>query len=423
MPVPIVGVIDSGTDPSIPWIDQLVVAREHHHPPAESDYSHGSLVAALAASGGGFGPGSVPAPVARIVDIQALPANNGIQEDDLLVLIEDAVQRYGPGATSRPNGVDQPVRVWNLSLGADAPCDEDDLSTLAYELDRIASEQGVLFIIAAGNYGLPPLRGWTAGQGPDRGFRGLDRVTSPADSVFAISVGSISDSSSSPSAAPADHPSPFSRRGPGPMMLVKPELVHYGGSSGRNLERAGTVRGPDRAGVPLEDVGTSFAAPRVSAGVASLVNAIPDATPELLKAIAILSAEITGDLDLRKRDRVNYYGFGALVDSTRVLSCAPWESTLILRGELRPGFPLQFAFPFPDCLSNGARRRGIIRAALVYEPVVDSSKGSEYLQTNVSLSIGRRLKPDTAKKLKYHRDVDPVPDNHGSCPAPCESTH
>ena len=62
IPIPIVSVFDSGMDPGISWLNNLVVAREHPFPPSNSDYAHGSLVGALAASGGGFSGGGNPYP-------------------------------------------------------------------------------------------------------------------------------------------------------------------------------------------------------------------------------------------------------------------------------------------------------------------------------------------------------------------------
>lgn len=171
LPRPIVGIIDTGIDGNNPWLERLVVAREHSFPPALSDYTHGTLVAALAATGGGFGlPNDpYPDPVARLIDIQVLGDTTkvGTGEAELINRIEDAVERYGPHSTARPATVDQPVIIWNLSLGMNSPCEEAEFSAVAQELDRISKVHGVLFVIAAGNYLDPPLRGWTIGVGPD----------------------------------------------------------------------------------------------------------------------------------------------------------------------------------------------------------------------------------------------------------------
>ena len=219
-PLPIVGVIDSGIDPSIANLQSLVVYSESHLPIQFSNWTHGSLVGALAATGGGFtsDPSYFPTPVARLLDIQIFGTGQyeNIEEDDLLTQIEDAVERYGPRATNRPDAVNEPVVIWNLSLGYDSSAPEDLFSTIAMELDRIAQDNGIIFTIAAGNYQDPPLRGWQPGLGPDNIANGEDRISPPADAALAVAVGSLSDTSNPPTASPAEYPSPFSRRGPWP---------------------------------------------------------------------------------------------------------------------------------------------------------------------------------------------------------------
>ena len=220
LPEPIVGIVDSGIDCSAAWLNQLVVERQSHIPDSYADKSHGTLVGALAASGGGFSsnPVTFPVPVSRLLDIQILGASpyDEVDEADLLIQLENAVKTYGPLSSARPSKVDQSVKIWNLSLGASTPCDPADFSSLAQEIDRIGAENKVLFTIAAGNYNSLPLRGWDQRNGPDVIANGNDRISSPGDSALAIVVGSLSDTSNPPSASPADFPSPFSRRGPWP---------------------------------------------------------------------------------------------------------------------------------------------------------------------------------------------------------------
>ncbi len=420
LPSPIIGVVDSGVDSSISWLGRLIVARESHIPDAYADLSHGTLVGALAASGGGFtrDPSYFPVPIARLLDIQVLGSGiyETIDEDDLLTQVEDAIERYGPQTMTLPDGVDQPVVVWNLSLGGELPTAEDAFSLVAVELDRIAQDHRVIFTIAAGNYTDMPLRGWTLGSGPDSVSGGADRVSPPADSALGVSVGSLSDTSNPPTAAPAECPSPFSRRGPGPGMLVKPDVVHYGGTCGKHGESVAGIRGPHRNGIPLEDIGTSFSTPRVAAQLAQLVDILPIPEPELLKLLLVLSCRSHGDHDISKRESVNYYGFGTPENPAALLSCQPWECTVLFNGELRPGHVLQTPFPFPPSLEEGGRRRGYIRIGLVYTPVLDTSKGSEYCQTNVTASFGRQFNYPNKDPRRYRREIPPLPQEDGIGP-------
>ena len=411
LPLPIVGIVDSGIDTSIAGLHRLVVAKETHFPPEYSDQEHGSLVGALAATGGGFthDPEFFPPPLARLVDIQVLGCgeHGGINEDALVAYVEDAVKRYGPRGT---DPLDEPVRIWNFSIAQKntAAC-EDKFSDVAMELDRIARQNKVIFTVAAGNYEEKPLRGWQSGSGPDSIANGNDRISPPADAALSVSVGSLSDTSNPPTASPAEYPSPFSRRGPGAGMLVKPDVVHYGGTCGKNLERVQGIRGPHRNGTALESFGTSFAAPRVAAQLAQLVGVLPDPEPELLKLLLLLSCTSPGAHDIRDRDLVNYYGFGLPESPAAILNCNPWECTILLRGELRPGMALYTPFPFPDSLTDQQKRRGFVRMGLVYTPTLDSSKGVEYCQTNVNASLGRLIKDSEGDSTSYRREIHPLP--------------
>ncbi len=410
LPLPIIGIVDSGIDTSIAELQRLIVARELHFPPEHADLRHGTLVGALAATGGGFTDSAewFPPPLARLVDIQVLGSGEyeKIDEDDLVTHVEDAVKRYGPGAS---DSSDEPVRIWNLSISEEntAAC-KSRFSDMAMELDRIARQNSVIFTVAAGNYEKAPLRGWQPESGPDDIVNGDDRISPPADAALSVSVGSLSDTSNPPTASPAEYPSPFSRRGPGAGMLVKPDVVHYGGTCDRNGTVQG-IRGPHLNGTALAAAGTSFAAPRVAAQLAQLVEVLPDPEPELLKLLLLLSCTSPGDHDISDRDLVNYYGFGLPESPAAILTCNAWECTILLRGELRPGMTLRTPFPFPGSSTDQQKRRGFVRMGLVYAPTLDPSKGTEYCQTNVNASLGRLIKDSEGDSVSYRREVHPLP--------------
>ena len=46
--------------------------------------------------------------------------------------------------------------------------------------------------------------------------------------------------------------------------------------------------------------------------------------------------------------------------------------------------------------------------ALVYTPVLDSSKGSEYCQTNVNASLGRQFNYPIGNPKRYQREILPL---------------
>ena len=79
---------------------------------------------------------------------------------------------------------------------------------------------------------------------------------------YAVTVGSLAHAQAIQSVVRVNEPSPFTRKGPGPSYIVKPDIVTYGG----NCDHAGNyqttgIRSLDPVAQIAEDVGTSFAAP------------------------------------------------------------------------------------------------------------------------------------------------------------------
>ena len=175
---PLVGVIDSGTDPSNevlrPWI---AIRDEEDVPAADQDNNHGSFVAGLIANGRSLNHGDqrFPSAQSKIIDVVALPKEGTrIDEDDLVQTIRRAVSKY-PQA-----------KVWNLSISkVNALCEDDIFSDLAVVIDSVQEEFDVTFCICAGNYSSLPLRGWN----PPENLGEDDRVHPPADSIHAVTVG------------------------------------------------------------------------------------------------------------------------------------------------------------------------------------------------------------------------------------------
>jgi len=277
------------------------------------------------------------------------------------------------------------VKVWNLSLSADAPCAVQEFSHLAMALDDLQDRYGVTFVLSAGNYKTPPLRGWPPGE-----LHGRDRIAPPADSVRAITVGSLAHLEKPNSRVRRDQPSPFSRRGPGPVSTPKPEVVQYGGNCDSVLSYAQTgVMSLNADGQLAEDIGTSFTAPVVAALLSNVNDALSDPpSRSLAKALLVHSAvlnspPVTAD-DLR------YRGFGVPgSDLLTVLSCSPWAATLIFEAELVPGLEYErWPFPVPACLRSKGKFKGEIIMTAAYEPPVDANCGAEYCRANVDVSLG-----------------------------------
>src|SRR5207244_1578065 len=104
---PIVGVVDTGTDPKNKLLAPWILARENYVPTGLESYDHGTFVAGLVVHGRVLnGDPSFPVAPCKIVDVAAIPSDGSLDEDALIVLLSEVVPKYA--------GI---VRVWNLSLG------------------------------------------------------------------------------------------------------------------------------------------------------------------------------------------------------------------------------------------------------------------------------------------------------------------
>jgi serine protease AprX len=387
---PTVGLIDTGVDPDNPLLNAWVVAREEFVPDADRNYEHGSFVAGLLvhARALNHGDSKFPESSCRIVDVVALPKNGSISEDELLAILWEVVPKY-------PD-----VRVWNLSLSGNEPCSDHTFSDLAIALDEIQTKHDVTFVLAAGNYTKPPYRDWPVSLA----LGDADRVCGPADSVRGLTVGSTAHRDSTSSRVPSSSPSPFSRRGPGPVFLPKPEVTHYGGNCDKKGAHAQIgVLSVDGKGNLAESIGTSFAAPSVAAVLAHVRHQPIQMSNLMAKALVIHSAILSGT-SIAEADEFRYRGYGVPEDPVAILGCDPWRATLLFEFDVRAGLDVELVpFAVPECLLSNGSIRGEMTVTLAYEPPLDGAFGAEYCRTNVDVSLG------TYDAEEHKRQVNPYP--------------
>ena len=240
------------------------------------------------------------------------------------------------------------------------------MTSWAAKLDQLSHEQEVLFIQSAGNQtrlasgdqANPGLRAHLdAGrQPPDHQLAESMRVANPAQSLHALTVGSISgavfEDANARSFAAVEHgPSGFSRAGYGePWAVVKPEVVEIGGDLIYSKNPPRLVRPHQDVAVELLNstlhgapafskfgAGTSFAAPKVAHLAAHLQKLFPAASPLLYRALIVQSARwpdwAENDLDKDKVLRLIGYGLPSLAratenSATRVTLITPDAETL-----------------------------------------------------------------------------------------------
>lgn len=381
--VPVVVVVDSGITDKVPALNTWVIGRDQQVSPAYSNTTHGTFVAGLICWGNTLNPtiaGLDSGPCA-LFDLQVIPNDDpahgdttALLESELLLSLDAALQQHA-----------NRYKVWNLSLGTDAVCSLDEFSTLAEELDDLQEKYQVSFVIAAGNYGTVPLLDYP------RTLAQVEpgRITSPADSVLGITVGSVSHVDFKANGPKQNHPSPFSRHGAGPNYIIKPDLVHYGGSCSTDAAHIHGVRSITDTGV-AEDLGTSFATPLVSRTLAQIYHQItPTPSPVLARALLTHHAR-----DPRSGLRVpdgeeNYLGFGLPAAVPYCLECTPHTATLVFDDVLRPGYFLEWDdFPYPPSLKRDGRYFGEVWMTVAFAPSRGARWGTEYCETHIDAHLG-----------------------------------
>lgn len=406
---PVVAVVDSGISTEVNQLGRWIVGRESYVAEKYQNSEHGTFVAGLIVWGDRLNPklSGLDSRPCGVFDVAVIPNGDpakgdteALTESAFLFALEEALEQHSNS-----------YKVWNLSLGTDEVCSLDEFSFLAQELDELQERFQVSFVIAAGNFNDVPLLDFPrSGDQVDRG-----RITAGADSVLAVTVGSVSHVGYK-SEGPEEHcPSPFSRHGAGPNHVIKPDVVHYGGTCTTDFSSQAGVRSINGSG-SAENLGTSFATPLVSRTLAQIYHQVtPTPSPVLARALLTHHAR-----DPRTSKRVpdgeeNYFGFGLPSTVPRCLECSPHSSTLVFDDVLRPGYFLEWDdFPYPPSLCRDGRYFGEIWMTVAFAPARGGSWGAEYCETHVEASFGvyHRAKSRKTGKLQAPKFRGLVPPEH-----------
>lgn len=380
---PVVVVVDSGISDEIPALASWVVGRQSEVAPEYQNSDHGTFVAGLICWGGELNPtiAGMDNNPCGVFDLQVLPNTNPekgdvleLLESEFLVSLDEALREHA-----------NQYKVWNLSLGTDTICSLDEFSQLAVELDNLQEQYQVSFVISAGNYETPPLLDFPrTGDQVQAG-----RITSPADSVLGITVGAVSHVDYKKNGPKEHYPSAFSRHGAGPNYVIKPDLVHYGGSCSTDLSHIAGIRSVNGS-VSAENLGTSFAAPLVARTLAQIYHQVtPTPSPVLARALLTHHAR-----DPRTSLRVpdgeeSFFGFGLPAPVPYCLECTPYSSTLVFEDVLRPGYFLEWNdFPYPSSLRRDGKYFGEIWMTVAFAPARGARWGTEYCETHIDAHFG-----------------------------------
>lgn len=390
---PIVGVLDTGVSKN-PYLEPWLLNDKFSSYPDELiDPMHGSCVSSIILYGDQLqGENWTGNSGCKIFDATVFPdqKQESIDEDELVENIREAIKENNH------------IKIWNLSLGTAAESDINDFSDFGKALDDIQLANDVIICKSTGN-----CRNFEKGHPKSR-------VARSGDSVRSLVVGSVAHSKSTHDIADINHPSPFTRIGPGPANSIKPDIVSFGGNAGmkdgRRIENG--VNAIAHNGNSVKIIGTSFATPRVTSLLSELNFKINETfNPTLLKALAIHSAKYPTGISLPISERVNQMGFGIPDSADEIIYNDPHEITLILQENIARGEFIEILeFPFPESLiDDDGFFYGEIKITLVGQPVLREKQGAEYCQSNLELMFGtyENIKERDTTKSNILNEIGP----------------
>ena len=412
---PAVVVLDSGLTPGHPLIGAAVGDAQGFVEPQRNatdpvPNGHGTFVAGLAVYG------DVEARIRAGAFMPTLRLHSGkVFEDDgrdQTEFVERAVEeavRYFSGEYG--------CRVFNLSYGdLNKVYDDRHLRGLAYTIDRLSRELGVLFVVPTGN-----LRRHDLPEDPRQAYPGylLDpgsRLLDPAPALNAITVGGIAVKTATRQAqghadtiedlpiGQPQQPSPFTRSGPSIGGAIKPDVVEEAGNwsvprTGGQPRHRGlgviSLNSGFASGSPFtEDGATSYAAPRAAHKLAVLSGKLPDASPNLLRAVLAAHARwpqaseqlLNAARDAAGQERLlRLLGYG-LIDDRAAYESLDDIVTLLAEDAIGNDQHHFYEIPVADEFWTGLRRTRGISVALAYCPEVRTTR-LDYRRSKLSFSL------------------------------------
>jgi hypothetical protein len=381
---PIVGVLDSGIadNPYLkPWI---MGSSERFYMEDDIDKAHGTFVAGVILYGDELeGIDYTGVEGCKLFEAVVFPkkTNEIVYENVLIAQIQEVIKKNNH------------IKIWNLSLGSSNEAGLNEFSDFGKALDKLQDDYNVLIVKSAGNC--------------DRFQHGgpKSRIARSADSVRSLVVGSLAPSKIETDMAEKNYPSPFTRIGPGPGKLIKPDLVHMGGNAGMIGRKMFTngVSSFDVDGKIASNIGTSFSTPRVTALAAGLMSKLnEDFNPLLLKALLIHAAKYPVDLSMTISEKIKQVGFGLPSKIDDIIYNDEHEITLILQDTLERGSYFHILdFPYPQSMVDDGFYYGEITVTLVNSPILADNQGAEYCQSDVKVSLGtydEKKERDTTKR-------------------------
>ncbi|MEK7088738.1 MAG: S8 family peptidase [Patescibacteria group bacterium] len=252
------------------------------------------------------------------------------------------------------------TRIFNMSINSYNACKLIHMSQWATTIDKLMHANNLLFILSAGNLDSSNVNPQKPGikehlkanrNYPDFLMENSSRIGNPAQSCFALTVGSVCldkfDDGLKESFGQKDQPSSFSRTGLGLWGMIKPDVVEYGGdfvkekNANPNISHEASIS-PELvkstygggSEVGNDTVGTSFAAPKVAHIAANLQRLYPEESTNLYRTLIAQSARLPSAIfDVPTVNDIRHYGYG-IPNLQRAIENSEKRITLIASGDL-----------------------------------------------------------------------------------------
>lgn len=268
------------------------------------------------------------------------------------------------------------TKLYNHSIGTSQSCELKHMSAWAAEIDMQSYDADILFLQAAGNIRRDVITAYIqAGYDyPAYLDRELSRICDPAQSLQALTVGSVSmsdyETDDTMVMGKEGEIAAFSRSGPGIWDVIKPEVVEYGGTYIKNKAGVPPIlttteetcpelirKSPEGPAFSRDAVGTSFAAPKVSHIAAEIERLFPESPALLYRALIVQSARwpdySNGLTEVGKLELLRRIGYG-IPDVDRATHNDDYRVTLVTPSllEVGEGEAHVFSVPIPEQLSS-----------------------------------------------------------------------
>lgn len=330
------------------------------------------------------------------------------------------------------------TRIFNMSINSYNPCRLNHMSQWASAIDKLMYEQDILFILSAGNLERetnqttkPGIKDHIiAGRNyPDFLLEGSSRIGNPAQSCFALTVGSVChdvfDTPLKRSFGERDDPSSFSRTGLGLWDMIKPDVVEYGGdfaiekNTNPNLSYEASIS-PELVkstygggkGVGNDTVGTSFAAPKVAYIAAHLQRLFPSESSILYRALIAQSARLPDRIFSNPSiEDIRHYGYG-IPDLKRATENSEQRITFIASGKLAAKQADIYSVKIPDLLRSPGQEYNVlieVTLSFVAKPRRTRRRTQSYLSTWLdweSIKLNEKIDQFTNRVLQISEEEE-----------------